>query len=102
MLLAATFIVLDQNVLRKPGCLAPSIERARRTGTQTLVLDVAVLEMLKHPTNREKTARLSFAGLGDFRDLVSVGRGVPDLDSELPSADADTRYKRHCELTPRS
>lgn len=82
MLVMAPFTVLDQNALRRPELLAPAIERARKTRAQLLVLDVAVLEMMKHPTKWEGTTRRSLAGLAGCSDLVSVGRGVPDLMKE--------------------
>ena len=82
MLVMAPFIVLDQNALRKPELLGPAIERARLTRVQLLILDVAVLEMMKHPTKWEETSRGSLAGLAACAGLVSVGRGVPDLMKE--------------------
>lgn len=75
----APFIVLDQNALRKPAFLEPAVEQARRTHAQLLILDIAVLEMTKHPSMWEQTTRHSLASILKFRELVVIGRGVPDL-----------------------
>ena len=82
MLLTAPFIVLDQNALRKPDLMGPAIERAYRSGAHLLILDIAVLEMMKHPSRWEETARHSLASLVGCREQVSIGRGVPALMKE--------------------
>ena len=82
MPLVAPFIVLDQCSFRQPALLGPAIARARSTKSQLLVLDVALIEMLKHPVHWERTLRESLAVLSTCAELVSVGRGTPALMKE--------------------
>lgn len=82
MLVMALFIVLDQNALRNSELFTSATERARQTRAELFILNVAVLEMMKHPTEWEDTARRSLSGLAACRDVVSVGRGCSNLMKE--------------------
>lgn len=79
MLPTVPFLVLDQNSFRKPHLLDPAIKRARTTGAKLLIIDAAMIEMLKNPQWWEQTATRSLAALAACPELVALGHGIPDL-----------------------
>lgn len=79
MLPTVPFIVLDQNAFRPDrGLLDDAIRMAVDTGAKLLVIEAAMVEMLKN-AQWEETARRSLAGLEQHSKLVALGRAVPEL-----------------------
>lgn len=64
--------VVDQNVLRWEQHLQPVIDEAMGHGELILLPDIALGEMLKHPTAWEATLKSSFKILASQPDIVAV------------------------------
>jgi hypothetical protein len=77
--LVAPYIVLDQNAFRRPHLLAPALAEARRHSLRLLVIDAAMVEMVKHPDQWELALRLTLRQLAAEPGLVVVGQGTPEL-----------------------
>jgi hypothetical protein len=78
MLPTVPYLVIDQNAFRRPHLLNPAIQRASNTGGKLLIIDAAIIEMMKN-AQWELTATKSLAGLAGCPALVALGHGIPDL-----------------------